>query len=161
MQGYTPIPEMELIGIISHQGTKDNDHYSAMTKKEEEWTLYNDAATTHITTTHMHQMQAYILIYRKTPEISIRTPPGQNLPCSERRDEGPDPSQAERPPIEQQRGMKIPANTHDYTPIATGTEEGVDGDGTRGGGDENTPPPQNGRGTRATFPADRKFGPTP
>jgi len=36
--------------------------------------------------------------------------------------------------------MKIPVNTHDYTPTATGTEEGVDGDGTRGGGDENTPP---------------------
>ena len=29
---------------------------------------------------------------------------------------------------------------HDYIPLAIGTEEGVDGGGTRGGGDENTPP---------------------
>jgi len=134
MQGYPPIPEMELLGIISHQGTRDSGHYTAITKKEEEWTLYNDATTTHITTTHMHQTQAYILMYRKTPEILIRTPPGQNLPCSERRDEGVDPPQAEMLPIEQQRGIKIPVYTHDYT------EEGVDGDGTRGGGDESTPP---------------------
>jgi len=79
-------------------------------------------------------------MYRKTLEILIRTPPGQNFPCSERRDERADPSQAERSPIEQQRGIKIPVNTHDYTPIATGTEEGVDGDRTRGVGNENTPP---------------------
>jgi len=88
----------------------------------------------------MHQTQAYILMYRKTPELLIRTPSGQNLLCSERRDRGADPSQAERPPIEEQRGIKIPVNTHYYTLIATGTKEGVDGDGTRGGGDENTPP---------------------
>jgi len=58
MQDYSTIPKMELISIISHQGTKDNGHYTAITKKEEEWTLYNDATTTHITTTHIHQPQA-------------------------------------------------------------------------------------------------------
>jgi len=82
MQGYPPIPDMELIGIISHQGTKDNGHYIAMTKKEEEWTLYNDAITTHITTKHIHQTQAYM----------TRTPPGQNLPCTEKRDVRADPA---------------------------------------------------------------------
>ena len=110
MQGYPPIPDMELIGIISHQGTKDNGHYIAMTKKEEEWTLYNDAITTHITTKHIHQTQAYVLMYRKTPEILTRTPPRQNLPCTERRDVRADPAQVERSPTEQQRGMKIPFN---------------------------------------------------
>jgi len=140
MQGYPLIPEMELIGIISHQGTKDNGHYTAITKKGEEWTLYNDATTTHITTSHMHQTQAYILMYRKTPKIWIKTPPGQNLTRAERRDREAYPSQIERPPIKKQRGIKIPVNTHDYTPIAMETGKGGDGDGTRGGGHENTPP---------------------
>jgi len=36
MLGYPPIQDMELVGIISHQGTKDNRHYMALTKKEEE-----------------------------------------------------------------------------------------------------------------------------
>ena len=35
----------ELIGIISHQGTKDQGHYVAITKRGNEWTLYNDAIT--------------------------------------------------------------------------------------------------------------------
>jgi len=79
-------------------------------------------------------------MYRKTPEITIRTPPGQNLPCSERRDEGANPAQEEKSPTAQQRGIKILFNTHDYIPLAMGTEEGVDGGGTREGGDESTPP---------------------
>jgi len=65
-------------------------------------------------------------MYRKTPEILIRTPPRQNLPCSERRDEGANPAQEEGSPTAQQRGMEIPFNTHDYIPLALGTEEGVD-----------------------------------
>jgi len=79
-------------------------------------------------------------MYRKTPEILTRTPPGQNLPCSERRDEGANPAQEEGSPTAQQRGMEIPFNTHDYIPLALGTEEGVDGGGTREGCNENTPP---------------------
>jgi len=34
MLGYPPIQDMELIGIVSHQGTKDNGQYIAMTKKK-------------------------------------------------------------------------------------------------------------------------------
>jgi len=59
---------MRLIGIISHQGTKDNGHYTAMTNREDKWTLCNDAITTQTTTTHIHQTQAYILMYRKTEQ---------------------------------------------------------------------------------------------
>jgi len=33
--GHLPIQDMKGIGIISHQGTKDNGHYTAMTKKED------------------------------------------------------------------------------------------------------------------------------
>jgi len=79
-------------------------------------------------------------MYRKTSTILIKTPPSQNLPRAERRDSEADPFQIERPPIEQQRGKKIPVNTHDYTPIAMEMGGGGDGDGTRGGGDENTTP---------------------
>jgi len=59
---------MKLIGIISHQGTKDNGHYTAMTNREDKWTLYNDTITTQTTTKHMHQTQAYVLMYRKTEQ---------------------------------------------------------------------------------------------
>ena len=54
--------------IISHQGTKDNGHYTAMTSREDKWTLYNDAITTQTTTKHIRQTQAYILMYRKTEQ---------------------------------------------------------------------------------------------
>ena len=57
---------MKLIGIISHQGTKGNGHYTAMTKREDTWSLHNDAITSQTTTEHIHQTQAYILMYRKT-----------------------------------------------------------------------------------------------
>jgi len=59
---------MKLIGIISHQGTKDHGHYIAMTNRGDEWTSYNDAITTQTTMTHLHQTQAYILLYRKTEQ---------------------------------------------------------------------------------------------
>jgi len=140
MQGYPPVPKMELISIISQQGTKDNGHYAAITKNKQEWTLYNDATTTQIETSHMHRTQAYILMFRTTSKKLIKTPPGQNLPRAERRHREADPSQIERPPTEQQRGIKIPVNTHDYTPIAMETAGGGDGDRLRGGGDENISP---------------------
>jgi len=58
--------KLELIGMISHQGTEKHGHYVAVTKKGEDWILHNDASTTQITSAHLHQSQAYILIYRKT-----------------------------------------------------------------------------------------------
>jgi len=64
--GHAPTQRMKLIGIISHQGTKDHAHYIAMTNRGDEWTSYNDAITTQTTMTHLQQTQAYILIYRKT-----------------------------------------------------------------------------------------------
>ena len=41
--GQASPPKMELIGIISHQGTKDHVHYVAITKRGNEWTSHNDA----------------------------------------------------------------------------------------------------------------------
>ena len=32
---------LELVGIISHYGTKDNGHYTAITRRGDEWTLFN------------------------------------------------------------------------------------------------------------------------
>ena len=73
-------------------------------------------------------------MYRETSKEVIKKPPGQNLPRAERRDREADPSYIERPPIEQQREIKIPVNIHDYTPTAMETEGGGDGDAARGGG---------------------------
>ena len=64
--GLGSAQKLELIGMISHQGTEKHGHYVAVTKKGEDWTLHNDASTTQITPAHLHQSQAYILIYRKT-----------------------------------------------------------------------------------------------
>jgi len=40
--GHSLTHDMKLVGIISHQGTKDDGHYTAMTKRDDKWTLYND-----------------------------------------------------------------------------------------------------------------------
>ena len=56
---------MELIGIISHQGTKDQGHYVAIKKRGNGWTSHNDAIVAQTTLTQLHQTQAYIMIYRK------------------------------------------------------------------------------------------------
>jgi len=53
--GHSPSHDMKLVGIISHHGTKDNEHYTAMTRREDKWTLYNDAITTQTTMEHIHQ----------------------------------------------------------------------------------------------------------
>jgi hypothetical protein len=64
--GLRSAQKMELIGIISHQGTGKNGHYVAATKKGTEWILYDDAITTQLTLAQLHRLQAYVLIYRKT-----------------------------------------------------------------------------------------------
>jgi len=63
--GHAVSQKMKLIGIISHQGTKEHGHYVAITNRGNEWTSYNDAITTQTTLTHLHQSQAYVLMYRK------------------------------------------------------------------------------------------------
>ena len=63
--GHALTQKMKLIGIISHQGTKDHGNYVAITNRGNEWTSFNDAITAQTTLTHLHQSQAYILIYRK------------------------------------------------------------------------------------------------
>jgi len=60
--GPTQPHDMRLVGIISHHCTKNN----GITRREDKWTLYNDAMTTQTTLQHIHQTQAYILMYRKT-----------------------------------------------------------------------------------------------
>jgi len=56
---------MELIGIITHQGTKEQGHYSTRTRKGNKWISHNDAIVTKVTETELLQTQAYIIIYRK------------------------------------------------------------------------------------------------
>jgi len=64
--GLGSAQKLELIGMISYQGTEKNGHYVAVTKKGEDWILHNDATTTQITPAQLHRSQAYVLIYRKT-----------------------------------------------------------------------------------------------
>jgi len=54
----------QLIRIISHHGTKDNGHYTAITKRGENWTLFNNSDATHVSTQQVLLTQAYILVYR-------------------------------------------------------------------------------------------------
>ena len=52
---------MGLIGIITHQGTKEQGHYVTITRKGNEWISYNDAKVTKVTMTELLQTQAYII----------------------------------------------------------------------------------------------------
>jgi len=75
--GLMSAQKMELIGIISHQGTGKNGHYVAATKKGTEWILYDDAIVTQLTTAQLHRLQVYVLIYRKTtPNTEKGATPG-------------------------------------------------------------------------------------
>ena len=73
-----PAQRMKLIGIISHQETGNNGHYLSATKKGIEWTLYDDAKTTHLTLAQLHRLQAYVLIYRKTTQTETGAIPGED-----------------------------------------------------------------------------------
>jgi len=64
---------LELVGIISHHGTKGNGHYIAITRRGDEWTLLNDAIAVQTPRLQIHQTQAYILMYRKIePRVDTR-----------------------------------------------------------------------------------------
>ena len=67
--GHTSTLIMELIGIITHQGTKEQGHYVAITRKGNEWFSYNDAIVTQVTVTELLQKQAYILMYRRKDHV--------------------------------------------------------------------------------------------
>jgi len=69
--GQASPQKMKLIGIISHQGTKDQGHYVVITKRGNEWTSYNDTITAQTTLTQLHQTQAYIMIYRKMEHSEV------------------------------------------------------------------------------------------
>ena len=60
----TSTQTMELISIITHQGTKEQGHYVTIIKGNK-WISYNDAIVTQVTVTQLLQTQAYIMIYRK------------------------------------------------------------------------------------------------
>jgi len=114
--GHASTQKMKLIGIISHQGTKDHGHYVAITNRGDEWTTYNEAITTQTTVTHLHQLQAYILTYRKT-EQSIGTekkaPRDSTRASQQRPTEKPKPihkthQREEEPPLHPDPPKKIP-----------------------------------------------------
>jgi len=84
--GHATSQKMNLIGVISYQGTKEHGHYVAMTKSENERISHNNAITIQTTQTHLHQSQAYVLMYRKTEQSTgtekeaPRVIAGQQLP---------------------------------------------------------------------------------
>jgi len=63
--GQASTQTMELIGIIAHQGTKEQGHYVTITKKGNKWISHNDAIVTQASVTQLLQTQAYIMTYRK------------------------------------------------------------------------------------------------
>jgi len=63
--GQASTQTMELIGIIAHQGTKEQGHYVSMTKRGNKWISHNDAIVAQATLTQLLQTQAYIMTYRK------------------------------------------------------------------------------------------------
>jgi len=63
--GQASTQTMKLIGIIAHQGSKEQGHYVTITKKGNKWISHNDAIVTQVTLTQLLQTQAYIMIYRK------------------------------------------------------------------------------------------------
>jgi len=74
--GYTSTQTMELIGIITHQGTTEQGHYVTITRKGDKWFSYNDAIVTQATVTKLLQTQAYILMYRKMDHNGETGPKG-------------------------------------------------------------------------------------
>ena len=123
---------MHLIGIIAHQGTKDNRYYTAMTKREDKWTLTNDALTTQTTTKHIHQTQTYILMYRKTRqstgmEKSAPIDIPKKLESQSRAKGNPNPK------LETQQRRKTPASQPEL-PIKTPPGQNLPRQGRKDGG---------------------------
>jgi len=113
--GHATSQKMKLLGVISHQGTKEHGHYVAITKRGNEWISHNDAITTQTTQTHLHQSQAYVLMYRKieqsagTEKEAPRAIASQQLPTEKPKPSHetlhsgkpllhPDPQKRENPP---------------------------------------------------------------
>jgi len=59
-QGHAKPQTTQLVGLISHHGPLNGSgHYTAVTKKEETWTLFDDNSATTIFTRRVLQAQAY------------------------------------------------------------------------------------------------------
>jgi len=114
--GHAITQKMKLIGIISHQGTKDHGHYVAMKNRWNEWTSYNDAITAQTTLSHLHQLQAYILIYRKMEHSAgteneaptDSTMVSQQLPTEKSKPSHKTHHSEEEPPLQLDPPIKIP-----------------------------------------------------
>jgi len=115
--------KMKLMGIMSHQGTKDRGHYVAITNRGNEWTLYNDAITAQTTLTHLHQSQAYILIYRKMEHSAVTeneaprdsTMANQQLPTEKSKPSHKTHHSEEEPPLHPDPPIKIPPDKEGQT----------------------------------------------
>ena len=111
---------MKLIGIISHQGTKDQGHYLAIMNRGNEWTSYNDAITAHTTLTQLHQTQAYIMIYRKMEHSDVTeidahrdsTKANQQSPAKKSKSSHKTLHSYEESPLNSGPPIKIPEKNH-------------------------------------------------
>jgi len=115
-QEHAITQKVKLIGIISHQGTKDHGHYTAITNRGDEWTSYNHAITAQTTLSHLHQTQAYILIYRKMEHSDLTeidaprdsTMVYQQLPAKKSKPSHKTQHNDEEPPLHPDPPIKIP-----------------------------------------------------
>jgi len=103
---------MKPIGMISHQGTKVHGQYVAITNRGNEWTSYNDAITAQTTLSHLHQLQAYILIYRKMEHSAgterDSTMASQQLPTEKSKPSHKTHHSEKEPPQQLDPPIKIP-----------------------------------------------------
>ena len=128
--GQTSPQKMKLIGIISHQGTKDQGHYVAITKRGNEWTSYNDALTAQTTLTQLHQTQACIMIYRKMEHSEVTeidaprdsTKANQQLPAKKSKPSHKTQHRNEESPLHPDPPIKIPEKN---LPRQEGSDVGV------------------------------------
>jgi len=125
--GHATSQKMKLFGVISHQGTKEHGHYVAITKSGNEWISHNDAITTQTTQTHLHQSQAYVLMYRKMEQsawtekeahraiASQQVPTEKPKPTHKTLHSGkpllhPDPPKREKPPRQGRSVVEVNPN---------------------------------------------------
>ena len=55
----------DLFGVVNHQGTLDNGHYTNFVLRGDDWIRCDDGVLQRVTSREVYQSQAYMLFYLK------------------------------------------------------------------------------------------------